>query len=200
MPVKFTPGPHPTSQSRSSSSTSLPHHHLTPNHNSSSNNNDDDDGSQSPYQPTSSTSSPSHIPAVPHSTPTSIMVHKDTSTTTTPKSSIFITPGHRDVSTTPKNSRKPTTPGTSSPLTISFRPRQETLDDVERQPLLGRRHSQQQQDGQQEEEAEEEENRRKWIYPVLVGLGIFSILMLVGLGGWRLGMGEGGGRWPGGPH
>jgi len=29
---------------------------------------------------------------------------------------------------------------------------------------------------------------------------LWIVLVIVVLGGWRLGAGEGGGRWPGGPH
>lgn len=58
-------------------------------------------------------------------------------------------------------------------------------DDPERQPLIGTG----------------ELNRRSVFYPVIVGVVVvIGFGLVVGFGGWRLGMGEGGRRWPGGPH
>ncbi|WVQ79283.1 hypothetical protein IAT38_001379 [Cryptococcus sp. DSM 104549] len=56
-------------------------------------------------------------------------------------------------------------------------------DRAERQPLIGTRELQ----------------RRSVFYPIVVGLALVILLAVVGFGGYRLGRGAGGGRWPGGP-
>lgn len=58
-------------------------------------------------------------------------------------------------------------------------------DDPERQPLI----------------TAGELNQRKTGLPVLMGVVVFILLgFMIGFGGWRLGKGAGGDRWPGGPH
>ena len=43
--------------------------------------------------------------------------------------------------------------------------------------------------------------RRRFFYPLSVALALVMVFgLVVGFGGWRLGKGEGGDRWPGGPH
>ena len=59
------------------------------------------------------------------------------------------------------------------------------VEDPERQPLI----------------PAAELNRNRSFYPVVVGVVVAIIFgLFVGFGGWRLGQGTGGGRWPGGPQ
>jgi hypothetical protein len=59
------------------------------------------------------------------------------------------------------------------------------VEDPERQPLI----------------PTTELNRNRVFYPVAVGVAVVVTFgLVVGFGGWRLGQGTGGGRWPGGPH
>ena len=86
----------------------------------------------------------------------------------------------------PNNS--PNQPLTPSPISFRTHPRRHdlpTASEAERQPLIANR----------------DVNRSRLFYPIVIGLMVFLVLgAVIGLGGWRLGMGAGGGRWPGGPH
>lgn len=67
------------------------------------------------------------------------------------------------------------------------------LDDPERQPLLDTP------EGEMEER--EGEERGAPVLHFLIGMGCLLVLgVVLGYGGYRLGHGEGGDRWPGGPQ
>ncbi|KAL7425025.1 hypothetical protein Q5752_000713 [Cryptotrichosporon argae] len=82
---------------------------------------------------------------------------------------------------------------TSSPQQLSFSTRGRVIDDgiarrgsrrdPERQPLL----------------APVELRVARITYPIVIAVLVVVLLVIVGIGGWRLGKGAGGGRWPGGP-
>ncbi|KAK8849588.1 hypothetical protein IAR55_004923 [Kwoniella newhampshirensis] len=80
----------------------------------------------------------------------------------------------------------PESPSPSSPIRFSARraPDVSSPSDLERQPLL----------------PPQQLNRGKTFYPIVVAVLVLIVLGVVVFGGWRLGKGEGGGRWPGGPH
>ncbi|EIW71625.1 hypothetical protein M231_07431 [Tremella mesenterica] len=74
-----------------------------------------------------------------------------------------------------------------SPSELGFTPstRVRRFDDPERQPLIS---------------TSELGRRRTYVPIVLSVLGLVIFGILVGFGGWKIGKGEGGGRWPGGPY
>ncbi|WVQ95956.1 hypothetical protein IAU59_003055 [Kwoniella sp. CBS 9459] len=142
MSVKFTPGPHPTSNSRQNSYTINP----TPN------------------------------PSAPNS----------------PITIKFPKPGDRSHSASHPRSPYPlnlvNSDDESSPAATtgnnSRNGRAMDPSDAERQPLIATR----------------EVNRPRIWWSILVGVLIVVFVgMMIGFGGWRLGKGTGGGRWPGSP-
>ncbi|WRT69598.1 uncharacterized protein IL334_006587 [Kwoniella shivajii] len=85
----------------------------------------------------------------------------------------------------------PRSPSSSSDVTTSKQPKRPSRlqnngdpEDPERQPLLETRQL----------------NKPRILYSVLSVLSVIILLgLFVGFGGWRLGKGEGGDRWPGSP-
>ncbi|OCF34315.1 hypothetical protein I317_04164 [Kwoniella heveanensis CBS 569] len=143
MSVKFTPGPHPTSNSRQNS------YNINPTPNPSAQN--------SPITiKFPKASDRSHMASHPRSPYPPNLPHSDD------ESSAAATANNDH-----HNNGRGMDPG-----------------DAERQPLIGTR----------------EVNRPRIWWSILLGtLIIIFVGMMIGFGGWRLGKGTGGGRWPGSP-
>ncbi|WWD04496.1 hypothetical protein V865_002566 [Kwoniella europaea PYCC6329] len=117
--------------------------------------------------------------------------------------SVKFTPGPHPSSLSRSSSSKLPTPTPvpsvpNSPITVTFnksttahkpsRLNTQNTDDIEgdleRQPLIRTR----------------ELNRPRYIWSIISGVTVIILIgVFIGFGGWRLGKGAGGGRWPGSP-
>ncbi|WWC92707.1 uncharacterized protein L201_007666 [Kwoniella dendrophila CBS 6074] len=135
MSVKFTPGPHPTSLSRSTSSKIFLNHTPTPN------------------------------PSLPNSP-------------------ITITFPSCNNSSIIDSTYNPERNNRSNGNMNMNRERERDLEDPERQPLISTR----------------ELNRKRYFWSIITTILVIILLgLFIGFGGWNLGRGTGGGKWPGSP-